>query len=537
VARRRAFVAFVVLAAVATAWLLLGMRGAERADRAGRHRVPVSGPPKLSFPGKAAPGPKDGPQATGPGAPGADAPGSAATALLRVRVVDAAGAPAGGARVEATAPGSAFPFSGAPVATATVARDGLAELVLVPGTYWIRAARGDASSFPAPAAAGGEETVLVIEPARALRLIVVRPEGSPAALFVVQLSLHHADRAPRFAGVTDERGVLELPALPAGWLERMVVEVREPAAVEPAEPAGPVSRLGPSHWEFDLGRDELLAGTVMLHLTVIRLRARVVDEGGTPVPHASLHWAPPGAPDPPSFRFVAVTDEDGRFDVAVQRLAGEAFLIRAPGYAPLVWKPDVQPADRKLQVPEIVLRRGVTLAGRVTDPAGKAVRAHVRLESPRLPGQVAAQDATDDDGCFRFAVADGEHVLYAFRRVDPDLCLPQLRIDGVRGGPDEMRVVLPEPIYGTVRFVAQGTGEAVAVQHLTLIVKDARGAEVAKRTWDPGVPMAQARVEFWEEGTYALEVHTARQEPARVTGVNVVRGRGPDVAVPLVPRR
>jgi hypothetical protein len=232
-----------------------------------------------------------------------------------------------------------------------------------------------------------------------------------------------------------------------------------------------------------------------------------------------------------------VTDDDGRFDIALQRVQGEAFVIRADAYAPLVWRPEAPPADRKMHVPEIVLPRGLPLAGRVTDPRGNPIGgALVRLESMDLTGQVVDQDATGEDGRFRFQVV-GEHVLYAFRPVDPDLCLPQLRVGGLRGGPDEVSVVLPEPIYGTVRFVAQGTGDAVQVEHLTLIVKDARGTEVAKRTWEAGLVLGQVRFEAWEEGTYAIEVYTARQEPARVAGVNIVRGRGAEVSVPLVPRR
>jgi hypothetical protein len=233
-----------------------------------------------------------------------------------------------------------------------------------------------------------------------------------------------------------------------------------------------------------------------------------------------------------------VTDEDGRFHAGLQRIAGEAFVIRAPGYAPLVWRPEALPADRKMHVPEIVLRRGLRLAGLAADSAGKPIAgAWVRLESPRLPGQVVDQGMTDEHGRFQFDVADEAHVLYAFRPVDPDLCLPVLRMAGVRGGPDDVRVVLPSPVYGTVRFVAERTREALSVHHLTLIVKDARGAEVAKRTWELWPALGQVRFEVWDEGTYQLEVYTAHQEPAKVSGVSVVRGRGPEVLVPLVPRR
>lgn len=72
--------------------------------------------------------------------------------------------------------------------------------------------------------------------------------------------------------------------------------------------------------------------------------------------------------------------------------------------------------------------------------------------------------------------------------------------------------------------------------HLTLIVRDGRGVEVAKRTWEPWQGYEQVRVELWQEGAYDLEVYTAGHEPARAR-VDVVRGRDADARVPLVPRR
>lgn len=533
-ATRRVFATFVLVAAVATGWLLFG-RGDRHGKRADRQPIPAATVKT------AATAPSDA-GATAKGAPDAPArpaeSGGSSAAPVRVRVVDSQGAAIVGATVEAYAHAGMgpYPLGARPLVTCTTGRDGRSVPVALGGSAacWVRAAHGGAATAPSLAWPGSEVT-LVLEVARALRGVVLSPEGAPAAGLPIDLTFAHAGHVVRFGGLTDACGGFELAPLPDAWLERLVVEVREPCALPESRPA----RHEFCQWRFEFGREKLLAGTITLRLTVVQLHARVVSEEGTPVAHAMVHWAPPSAPAPPSFRFLAAADEDGRFDMAVQRLAGEAFVIRGNGYAPLVWRPDASSSDRKIHVPEITLRRGVPLSGRVSDPAGQPLfDAAVRLESPRLPGQVIDEAMSDPEGSFRFeAVADEEHVLYSFRHLEPDLCLPQLRMPGVRGGPDAVRIVLPEPIYGTVRFVAPGTGDALTVEHLTLIVKDARGAEVAKRTWEPSLALGQIRFEVWEERTYDLEVYTARQEPARVSGVDVVRGRGAEVSVPLVSRR
>lgn len=513
--------AVVAVLAGATAYLLwgLGEPGSERrADRPAAPAADFAKPAAVKSP--------EADQAKG-GAPGSVAPARevAAPWRLRVRVVHADGGPAAGASVEVYENSWAFPLGTTPAAVTTTELDGTAALSVVPGS-WVRAARGDAASMPAQVVAGG--AVLVLEPARRLRGIVLLPEGAPASGYGVSLSFLHAERVAQFGGGTDERGSFELALMPDAWIDRLVAKVYPPE-MKPS---------GPREWEFEFGRDQLRSDLLRLQLTVVRLHARVVGEDGAPVAHAMVHWAP-SAPGAPSFDFCATTDEDGRFEVALQRIAGETFLIRAPGYAPLVWKSEGPHADRKVQIPEIVLRRGVPLFGRVTDPAGRPeAGAAVRLESARMPGQVIDERMTDAEGVFRFdAVGEEDLTLYSFRQVDPDLSLPQLRMAGVRGGQDELRVVLPEPILGAVRFVAQGTGDPLEVEHLTLIVKDARGVEVAKRNWPPGLTFGAVRFEVWEEGTYRIEVYTAHQEPAVVSGVTVVRGRGPEVSVPLVPRR
>lgn len=522
-ARRRALAAFVVLAVIATAWLLVGRQG-DRGERAGPPPIPPFARkdpmPKALPPGAE----KDAPAPEAP-----PAPRDAAIRRLRVRAIDESAAPVAGATVEAYANTSmsGFPLGASPVAAEATARDGSAALRIGRGVYWLRAARGDSASVPALVGTDGPEATLVLQPARILRGLVVEPEGAPAAGFGVALSFRHAAHSAHFAGRTDAEGRFDLPLVPDAWLDRLEVQVGPPAPNYP----------GPFAWDFEVTREQLLSGAITLQLTMVRLRARVVAEDGMPVEGAIVQCAPPRASD--SLRIITASDEDGRFETPVQRLSGEVFVIAAAGYAPLVWRPDVPPGDRKLYVPEIVLRHGVPLSGGVTDPAGGPVPgASVRLESPRLPGHPIAEATADAQGRFRFeATADEEHVLYSFRPVDPDLCLPQLRMQGVRGGPTELRVVLPDPIRGSVRFVAQGTGDAVQVEHLTLIVKDSRGTEAAKRTWEPSQGFERVRFEVWQEGTYDVEVYTARHEPARLGGVRVVRGRGPEVSVPLVPRR
>ncbi|HEX5135416.1 MAG TPA: hypothetical protein VFY93_00460 [Planctomycetota bacterium] len=538
-APRRAFKWIVLLAAAATAWLVFCRGGPDRGERASLHPAPG---PAVAAPDasgkKAAPG-----EAAAATPAGTTPEASSAESRIRVLVIHVDGAPAAGARVEAYELPCDLFRRRSPTATAITARDGAAMLAVAPGVSCeVRASRGHAASFPGYVAPAGGQVVLILEPARALQGLVLLPEGAPARGYRVNLTFGHAERTVPFRGRTDGAGAFELPPLPDAWFDRLTAEVRPPAGASlPAldEDLEVVFKdpATPPHWEFEFAREQLVAGLIILQLTEVRLLARVVDEAGIPVAGAAVHWAPRGAPDPPSFRFIAVTDEEGRFEAAVQRVSGEPFVISAEGYAPLVWRPEAPPAARKLHVPEIVLRRGVPLHGRVTDPSGQPLRAVVRLESPRLPGQIVDQDLIDDDGRFRFGVEDVEHVLYAFRPVQPDLCLPQLKMAGVRGGQDEVHVVLPEPIRGSLRFVAQGTGEALEVQHLTLIVKDARGTEVAKRTWEPALAHRQVRFEVWVEGTYSLEVYAARHEPASVEGVQAVRGRGPDVAVSLVPRR
>ena len=148
------------------------------------------------------------------------------------------------------------------------------------------------------------------------------------------------------------------------------------------------------------------------------------------------------------------------------------------------------------------------------------------------------ETTTNAQGRFRFETVPDEVVLYSYRRVEPDLCLPQLRLASVRGGSDELHVVLPEPIYGTVSFRARGTSDAIRVHHVTLIVKDATsGATVARCTWSPQQNLESVRFSLWAEGTYDLEVYTAQHEPVHVAGIDAVRGRALSVPVHLVRRR
>jgi hypothetical protein len=83
-----------------------------------------------------------------------------------------------------------------------------------------------------------------------------------------------------------------------------------------------------------LGRDELLVGSVTLRITGVHVIARIVGEEAAPVARATILRPPPWAPHPPSFDYLAATDEDGRFDEIVQRLVGEASWSGRRGMPP-----------------------------------------------------------------------------------------------------------------------------------------------------------------------------------------------------------
>ncbi|HNQ23759.1 MAG TPA: carboxypeptidase-like regulatory domain-containing protein [Phycisphaerae bacterium] len=159
---------------------------------------------------------------------------------------------------------------------------------------------------------------------------------------------------------------------------------------------------------------------------LFEIHGRVVDSNGLPVRKFAVMAGPGGNPDPCSCTRADVTDDEGRFSIAIDTRAtwlggvGEDgrhseprhwLAVWADGYA--VWE-DLVPFDRAGAAVSVALRPGVVVSGRLSGiPAGfGGGLAELVLERPPqeyTQERTAPQDAgtvttsLGPDGAFRFA--------------------------------------------------------------------------------------------------------------------------------------
>jgi protocatechuate 3,4-dioxygenase beta subunit len=296
------------------------------------------------------------------------------------------------------------------------------------GTWELTAqAEGYAPSRPRRvtiAAAGGPADLgdVVLPAGAALTGVVVDPAGEPVPAAEVRALPADASAAVRVATAalpndrTDGRGRFRLEALAEGASLFLIVEhpgyaPLRTAAIEvpPAKPLRLV--LAPAS----------------------RVAGRVVDDAGEPIAGALvvLLRAEPGlgivltAAGSPEGS--ARTDEEGRFAIEAARPGRARLAASAAGFArSAAGELDLLPGSDRTGV-EVILRRGATLAGRVTGEDGRPVAgAWVRLVEAAgdsaSPAVAPAGATTDEGGLYRLeGVPTGRQTIAAGDEAHPTM--------------------------------------------------------------------------------------------------------------------
>jgi len=169
---------------------------------------------------------------------------------------------------------------------------------------------------------------------------------------------------------------------------------------------------------------------------------RVTDEDGRPVKGASLSALGPG-----SFRAAPVkTDEMGRFSFPGFPPGKVKLLVDAQGYALAFREVEVVPSLYPLEV-DFLLTRGLSVAGRVLDGAGKPVKgARVQLERFQEGGSVSMtwisqEESAETDEAGRFRIGGLEKEASFRLRVEAEGFLGK-RVDRVKPGDQGVLVIL-----------------------------------------------------------------------------------------------
>ncbi len=326
----------------------------------------------------------------------------------------------------------------------TISRaDGRFELPARPGTS---AANPTAGSWSALAPGYQPVTVtvdseqpLILRPAprRAGFGRVLDLESRPIAgvLVTVRAARDHRSAHSLFAHTrTDDDGTFFVDALPAPVVDLRAHHPDFVATVVPGiqtDLRADMSTESDGNHGIDIeldtagdpGSRAVDLGTVFL-APGAPLHGRAVDQAGRPVAEVKV-WAsadlstptrrllsrpPSGAPD-------AVSDADGRFVITGTGSGDLRRLhLRAEGFVPQTLA--AMPAGNEAQRPfRAVLRRGLTVDGRVLDDQGRPVAdAHVSaepviaLDQPTLPGPEAyGSIRTDEQGRFRFTTLSPRH--------------------------------------------------------------------------------------------------------------------------------
>lgn len=241
-----------------------------------------------------------------------------------------------------------------------------------------------------------------------------------------------------------------------------------------------------------------------------RLFGRVVDTAGAPVPDARVHtgetWSCP-----------ARSDQDGRFELHLDaQQERHTAYVSHEGYL----ETQSEFATARLGEPcEIVLQRGQSVRGRVTDRLGRpVVGAQVRFgEWIGYLGALRARSA--DDGTFEIrTVPPGRGAVSVFARgFAPVRTLIEVGADG--SNTPEVAVQL-EPGHRIAGRIVDRDGVGLHRVRVTPIVGGPSGR------WQPGSDVYTAR-----DGTFRLANLPAGSVALDCFGVEVARKEEPDVAV------
>lgn len=455
---------------------------------------------------------------------------------LSGRVVSAAsGLPVSGALVWARDPG-AFRRTGA---------DGGYKMSAVSGRELsiAAAAAGFYKGRSSWAVKAGEKRAptVALEPAFTAAGVVVDEQGKPVAGVEVKARIHPGARAmdrwdSRGSARTSAAGRFRIPGLAGGVAHQMRLTRKgyAPATtdVPPAEPGSPGTGGGDLRIVLRKGRTA---------------SGRVVDSADKPVAGAwvVLELEPSGgmmirmmSDSGDSGRFEAVTDASGRFELPDVPAGTFQLLAGGSGYAPITVPGLAVPVGGgATDLGTVVLVRGVTLEGYVTDPKGRPIEgarisveesnANPMMSRPRPPEESPVLTAAD--GFFR--IAD--------RRAGELLDVEARRAGYAKGGAPGVQVPSEQP----VRIVLQPSsavegravdsdGKPVAGAQVMLIADAPAGlgrgfvmfsSDSIKetRSGDEG----SFRIEDVPPGTYQLKATASGRQAADRSGLEVRSGQ------------
>lgn len=186
-------------------------------------------------------------------------------------------------------------------------------------------------------------------------------------------------------------------------------------------------------------------GPVVLRLEPTRpVVGRVLNGRGEPVVKAELTAGPPDKEEEtgPSRVEWAWTDEEGRFAFSHVRPGAWSLAVEAKGLVTLRTTIDVAAGTGEVDLGDVALGLGNSLAGVVVDPAGaplEGVRVRAESDEERAGGERHGRAVTDAEGRFRIeGLHDGEFEIEASRR-------GRSRVLGAAtSGSAGLRLVMPE---------------------------------------------------------------------------------------------
>jgi len=453
-----------------------------------------------------------------------------------VTVTRADGSPAAGATVEVQVQGSFGQPPPAPPAPATKTSDasGTAAFDFGPRVADVAcrlvAWSGDDAATDVVWATfdAWTQAVLRLAPGLVARGRVLDDEGRPVAAAVVTLQATHPEMSTesrivgaRVAATTALDGSFTLPALPSSEMLHAVTNID--VAATGFDP----SSAQDLRWKR---ADDVAKPLEFRLVPSVHVRGRCVNAGGASLADVRVELVQT------STTTSARSGSDGRFDLPGLRREGGAFVASSPLFAATrVAAISGRAAD--VDLGDVVLREGGVVRGVVVDGAGSPVIG-ASLTLWRATS-VAGGGYTDADGRFVLEhVGDGDHEVVVSERDPPRWLTPVMaKIEGVRAGGAELRVVLDSGRLLRLQFTDDATKEPVVVHSVKAQWRASGSRDSPEaRTFDASArsPGWKAiRIELSSAGHYDVDVDVPGFETAKLSAIDVSADRESIVDVPL----